>query len=108
MPQDQTPLHPLLNCDSYVELDIPPKAYHSLPPFPDGGNDNKFEISLPIQYIGVGLLAFYLYSTLGEGSNANRVHEISFQEFKTKLLGQVIYIKYNISHLARQFIHILP
>ena len=44
----------------------------------------------PIHYLGLGLLAFYLYTTFGGGGGTGaRVHEISFQEFKTKLLAQV-------------------
>ena len=65
------------------------RTSQSLPLFSDDGNENKFEITLPIQYLGVGLLALYLYWNMGEGGNTARVHEISFQEFKTKLLGQV-------------------
>ena len=48
------------------------------------------QFGLPIHYLGLGLLAFYLYTMFGTGGNNGvRVHEISFQEFKTKLLGQV-------------------
>ncbi len=59
---------------------------------PGGGNNNevKIEIGAPLQWLGLGLVAFYLWSNLVNSSTSGRqVHEISFQEFKTKLLGQV-------------------
>ena len=59
-----------------------------MPPPADGKEVPQF--GQPIHYLGLGLLAFYLYTTLGGGGNSGgKTHEISFQEFKTKLLGQV-------------------
>ncbi|GAX76090.1 hypothetical protein CEUSTIGMA_g3533.t1 [Chlamydomonas eustigma] len=56
----------------------------------DGGNNNgRFDNGLILQWAGVAMLALYLYNFMGNGSNNNmRAHEISFQEFKTKLLAQ--------------------
>lgn len=56
----------------------------------DGGNEPKVESLAPMHWLGLAILAYMAYNAMTPGSAGGaRVHEISFQEFKSKLLAQV-------------------
>ena len=61
------------------------------------GDDREIrvEIPVPLTWLGIGALTLYVISTLGSVSNA-RTHEISFQEFKSKLLAQGLVSKLEV------------
>ena len=61
----------------------------------DRGNEIRVEVPVPLTWLGIGALALYVFSTLGAASNA-RTHEISFQEFKSKLLAQGLVTKLEV------------
>lgn len=60
-----------------------------------GGNNNKkdgktVEVNLPVGWLILGGVAYYLYSTMGGagGQGVGAKHEISFQEFRNQLLAK--------------------
>lgn len=62
----------------------------------DGG-DPKGDTVLPLQWVGLAFLAYLAYNSMGPGgSNGARTHEISFQEFKSKLLAQGVVAKLEV------------
>ena len=58
-------------------------------------NEIRVEVPVPLTWLGIGALTLYVISTLGSASNA-RTHEISFQEFKSKLLAQGLVSKLEV------------
>jgi hypothetical protein len=58
-------------------------------------NEIRVEVPVPLTWLGIGALALYVISTLGSASNA-RTHEISFQEFKSKLLAHGLVSKLEV------------
>lgn len=61
----------------------------------DDRNEIRVEVPVPLTWLGIGALTLYVISTLGSASNA-RTHEISFQEFKSKLLAQGLVSKLEV------------
>lgn len=58
----------------------------------DGGDKQPLEFNLPLNYLVLGVAAsivWYWMSANGGPGGGGRIHEISFQEFKSKLLAQV-------------------
>ncbi|KAG1664993.1 hypothetical protein FOA52_014673 [Chlamydomonas sp. UWO 241] len=53
-----------------------------------GDGDPKVEVNLPLHWLGIAVLAYMVYSGASGGGGGARAHEITFQEFKTKLLAQ--------------------
>lgn len=61
----------------------------------DDRNEIRIEVPVPLTWLGIGALALYVLSTLGSAGNG-RTHEISFQEFKSKLLAQGLVTKLEV------------
>jgi hypothetical protein len=72
----------------------------------NGGNPERIEIMLPVQWVGLAVLAYMVYQSLGPAGAAQRTSEISFQEFKTKLLAQGSVAKIEVvnNSLARVYV----
>ncbi len=54
----------------------------------EGGKDPKLDV--PVQWIGLAVLAYFVYNGMGSGGvGGGRAQELSFQEFKMRLLSKV-------------------
>lgn len=72
----------------------------------NGGGPERIEIMLPVQWVGLAVLAYMVYQSMGPASASQRTSEISFQEFKTKLLAQGMVAKLEVVNntLARVYV----
>lgn len=64
--------------------------FGALPCASGDGDPKGQEFNFPLPWLGVAVLAYMAWNSLSVGGGQN-AHEITFQEFKTKLLAHVGY-----------------
>jgi len=74
----------------------------------NNGNNQQYTFNASFNYIALGLLALYLWNASGNSANGARTHEISFQEFKTKLLAQGLVTRLEVANNNTVKVYVKP